>query len=113
MNILEFETNRKIAVGDKVIAIGNPSGLDYSVTEGIISAKNRELDNQPRDLEFIQTDVAINYGNSGGPLINLNKKVVGVNTLIIANTQGLGFAVSNDNTEEFIDNIFTQLNVTR
>lgn len=79
-------------VGEVVVAIGNPFGLESTVTAGIVSAKGRELGNGPYD-NFMQTDASINPGNSGGPLVNLNGEVVGINTAIIASAQGLGFAI--------------------
>lgn len=79
-------------VGEWVIAIGNPFGLSHTVTKGIISAKERSLGNNPYD-NYLQTDASINPGNSGGPLFNLNGEVVGINSAIIANAYGLGFAV--------------------
>lgn len=82
----------KIRVGEWAIAVGSPYGLDHSVTLGIISAKSRGgLDGEYDD--YLQTDAAINLGNSGGPLINTNGEVIGINTLIIAKGQGLGFAI--------------------
>ncbi len=82
----------KLRVGDWVIAIGNPFGLEQTVTAGIVSAKGRVIGSGPYD-DFIQTDASINLGNSGGPLFNINGKVVGINTAIIATGQGLGFAI--------------------
>ncbi len=82
-------------VGDWVMAIGNPFGLGGSVTLGIVSARNRQLDSGPYD-SFIQTDASINQGNSGGPLFDMDGKVVGINTAIIARggmSMGIGFAV--------------------
>lgn len=82
----------KIRVGEWAIAIGSPYGLDHTVTLGIISAKSRGgLDGEYDD--YLQTDAAINLGNSGGPLVNTKGEVVGINTLIIAKGQGLGFAI--------------------
>lgn len=82
-------------VGQWVVAIGNPLGLSHTVTQGIISAKGRSID--PNRLEsFLQTDAAINRGNSGGPLLNLNGEVIGINTAIIADGQNIGFAVPID-----------------
>ena len=83
-------------VGDWVMAIGNPLGQGFSVSAGIISARNRTLRSGPYD-DFIQTDAAINRGNSGGPLFNMNGKVIGVNTAIISpngGSIGLGFSMS-------------------
>ena len=85
-------------VGDWVMAIGNPFGLGGSVTVGIISAKQRDINSGPYD-DFLQTDAAINKGNSGGPLFNMDGEVIGVNTAIISPTGGsigIGFAVPSD-----------------
>lgn len=81
-----------IRVGDWVIAVGNPFGLGHTVTSGIISAKGRVIGAGPYD-DFLQTDAAINPGNSGGPLYNMNGEVVGINTAIVAQGQGIGFAI--------------------
>ncbi len=82
-----------IKVGEFVIAIGNPYGLNWTVTHGIISAKGRHgLGLNPIE-DFIQTDAAINPGNSGGPLCDIHGRVIGINTAIVRNAQGLGFAV--------------------
>lgn len=84
-------------VGEWVISVGSPLGLENSVTAGIISAKNRRLQVAKRMYEEIfQTDAAINPGNSGGPLINLNGEVVGLNAFIIQSSQCLGFAIGID-----------------
>ncbi len=81
-----------LEVGDWVLAIGNPFGLSHTVTAGIVSAKGRVIGVGPYD-DLIQTDAAINPGNSGGPLFNTKGEVVGINTVIIAQGQNLGFAV--------------------
>ena len=82
----------KVSVGDWVLAIGSPFGLEQTVTAGIISAKGRVIGQGPFD-DFIQTDAAINPGNSGGPLVNMSGQVIGINTAIVAQGQGLGFAI--------------------
>ncbi len=82
----------KLRVGDWVVAIGNPFGLEHTVTAGIVSAKGRVIGAGPYD-DFIQTDASINPGNSGGPLFNLAGEVVGINTAIVATGQGIGFAI--------------------
>lgn len=85
----------KIEVGDWVIAVGSPFGLEQTVTQGIISAKGRIIGAGPYD-DFLQTDAAINPGNSGGPLINLNGEVIGINTAITSRSggyEGVGFAI--------------------
>ena len=93
---VEFGNSDKARVGDWVVAIGNPFGLGGTVTSGIISARNRDI-NLTRYDDFIQTDASINQGNSGGPLFNLEGKVIGINTAIIAPGQsgsiGIGFAI--------------------
>ncbi|HJW10113.1 MAG TPA: trypsin-like peptidase domain-containing protein [Holophagaceae bacterium] len=81
----------KVKVGEWVVAIGNPLGLEHTVTQGIISAKGRRIEGGLSS--FLQTDAAINRGNSGGPLLNLRGEVVGINTLIRADGQNIGFAV--------------------
>ena len=82
----------KLKVGEWVVAIGSPFGLEHTVTAGIVSAKGRVIGSGPYD-DFIQTDASINPGNSGGPLINMAGEVIGINTAIIASGQGIGFAV--------------------
>ena len=93
---VSFGDSDKARVGDWVIAIGNPFGLGGTVTSGIISARNRDI-NLTRYDDFIQTDASINQGNSGGPLFNLEGEVIGINTAIIAPGQsgsiGIGFAI--------------------
>jgi serine protease Do len=84
--------SNSIHVGDWVMASGNPFGLGHTVTAGIISAKGRVIGAGPYD-DFLQTDAAINPGNSGGPLFNMNGEVVGINTAIVAQGQGIGFAI--------------------
>ncbi len=83
----------KVKVGQWVIAVGNPFGLDRTVTVGVISALGRENVNLSRYEDFIQTDASINPGNSGGPLFNIRGEVVGINTAIINFAQGIGFAI--------------------
>jgi serine protease Do len=92
---VNFGNSDKIRLGEWVIAIGNPFSLGGSVTAGIISARNRDINSGPYD-NYIQTDAAINRGNSGGPLFNLEGEVIGVNTAIISpsgGSIGIGFAV--------------------
>jgi len=82
----------RLEIGEWVLAIGNPFGLEHTVTLGVVSGKGRVLGLGPHD-EFIQTDASINPGNSGGPLFNLRGEVVGINTAILAQAQGIGFAI--------------------
>ncbi len=81
-----------LKVGEWVVAIGNPFGLEHTVTAGIVSAKGRVIGSGPYD-DFIQTDASINPGNSGGPLLNMSGEVIGINTAIVATGQGIGFAI--------------------
>ena len=102
-----FGGSAKLRVGDWVMAIGNPFGLGGSVTVGIISAKQRDINSGPYD-DFLQTDAAINKGNSGGPLFNMDGEVIGVNTAIISPTGGsigIGFAVPSDTAVAVIDQL--------
>jgi serine protease Do len=87
-----FGDSETLEVGDWVVAIGNPFGLEHTVTQGIVSAKGRVIGAGPYD-DFIQTDASINPGNSGGPLFDLKGEVVGINTAIVSGGQGIGFAI--------------------
>jgi serine protease Do len=95
-----------IRVGDWVIAVGNPFGLGNTVTAGIISAKGRIIGAGQYD-DFLQTDAAINPGNSGGPLFNMNGEVVGINTAIVAQGQGIGFATPINMAKDILDQLKT------
>jgi serine protease Do len=102
-----FGDSGKMRVGDWVMAIGNPFGLGGSLTVGVISATRRDINAGPYD-EFLQTDAAINRGNSGGPLFNMNGDVIGINTAIISPTGGsigIGFAVPSNTAVHVIDQI--------
>jgi len=95
---VKFGSSEKLRVGDWVLAVGNPFGLGGSVSVGIISAKQRDIQSGPYD-DYLQTDAAINKGNSGGPLFNMDGEVIGVNTAIISPTGGsigIGFSVPSD-----------------
>src|SRR3954452_15319739 len=107
LTAVKFGDSDKLRLGEWVIAIGNPFSLGGSVTAGIVSAKNRDINSGPYD-SYIQTDAAINRGNSGGPLFNLEGEVVGVNTLIISPTGGsigLGFAVPSKTVAGVVDQL--------
>ena len=98
---LVIGVSKELLVGETVIAIGNPFGLDNTMTAGIVSATGRQMStiNNYAIVDVIQTDAAINPGNSGGPLFNLRGKVIGMNTAIISNTNdfsGIGFAIPSD-----------------
>ncbi|MDJ0876251.1 MAG: DegQ family serine endoprotease [Desulfobacterales bacterium] len=101
-----------LAVGEWVVAIGNPFGLDHTVTAGIVSAKGRVIGSGPYD-DYIQTDASINPGNSGGPLLNMQGEVVGINTAIIASGQGIGFAIPIDMANGVISQLRKEGEVTR
>ncbi|MCE1225023.1 MAG: DegQ family serine endoprotease [Geobacteraceae bacterium] len=88
----ELGNSDALEVGEWVMAIGNPFGLNHTVTAGIVSAKGRVIGSGPYD-DYIQTDASINPGNSGGPLFSSEGRVIGINTAIIANGQGIGFAI--------------------
>ena len=105
---VNFGDSDKARVGDWAVAIGNPFGLGGTVTAGIISARNRDI-NLTRYDDFIQTDASINQGNSGGPLFNLKGEVIGINTAIIAPGQsgsiGIGFAIPANAASNVIDQL--------
>jgi S1-C subfamily serine protease len=102
-NSLELADSDDLQPGQKVIAIGNPLGLSFSVTEGIISAVNRQ---GPNGLaEYVQTDVSLNPGNSGGPLIDTRGKVVGINNFKIGGAESLGFALESNSIKSGINQI--------
>lgn len=109
---LSFGNSDALKVGEWLLAIGNPFGLDHTVTAGILSAKNRNIHAGPFD-NFLQTDASINPGNSGGPLLNMEGQVVGINTAIIASGQGIGFAIPSNMAAKIIEQIKTGKKVSR
>ncbi len=102
---VKFGDSSKVKVGQWVLAVGNPFGLDRTVTLGVVSGVGRENMNLSRYENFIQTDASINPGNSGGPLFNLRGEVIGINTAIINFAQGIGFAIPSN----MANRIITQL----
>jgi serine protease Do len=107
LKAISFGDSSGMRVGDWVMAIGNPFGLGGSVTVGIISATKRDINAGPYD-DFLQTDAAINRGNSGGPLFNMDGQVIGVNTAIISPTGGsigIGFAVPSNTAVQVLDQL--------
>jgi len=102
----------KLQVGEWVVAIGNPFGLKQTVTTGIVSAKGRVIGTGPYD-DFIQTDASINPGNSGGPLFNIYGEVIGINTAIIPQGQGIGFAIPINMAKEILPDLQEKGEVVR
>lgn len=109
---LVFGNSDALKVGEWLLAIGNPFGLDHTVTAGILSAINRNIRSGPFD-NFLQTDASINPGNSGGPLLNMAGQVVGINTAIIASGQGIGFAIPSNMAAKIIDQIKNGKKISR
>lgn len=104
----------RIAVGNWVIAIGNPYGLDHTVTVGVISAKGRPITVEDRSYRnLLQTDASINPGNSGGPLLNLNGEVIGINTAVSVQAQGIGFAIPSNTVKSVIEDLMSNGKVSR
>jgi serine protease Do len=114
LTILELGDSESIEVGEWVVAIGNPYGFEHTVTVGVISAKNRSIHAQGINFDgFLQTDAAINPGNSGGPLIDMDGKVIGINTAIVPYAQGLGFAIPVDMAKQIMNDLVTYGKVKR
>jgi len=109
---LKLGNSDDLKVGNWVVAVGSPFGLEQTVTAGIVSAKGRVIGSGPYD-NFIQTDASINPGNSGGPLINLQGEVVGINTAIIASGQGIGFAIPINMAKDVAPQLQKRGHVTR
>jgi len=99
-------------VGDWVLAVGSPFGLQATVTAGIVSAKARQIGQGPFD-DFLQTDAAINPGNSGGPLANMQGEVIGINTAIVAGGSGIGFAIPSNMARKIYTELLDKGRVTR
>lgn len=109
--VAQLGNSENLVIGEWAIAIGNPLGLDNTVTTGIISATGRsssQIGVGDKRLDFIQTDAAINPGNSGGPLLNAQGEVVAINTAIIKNAQGLGFAIPINRAAEIAEKLILQ-----
>src|SRR5438105_1717573 len=101
-------TSSDLMIGETVVAVGNPFGLSGTVTTGVVSALGRSVPSKEAGrtfTDFIQTDASINPGNSGGPLLNIEGKVVGINTAIYANAQGIGFAIPVDRARKVIQDL--------
>ncbi len=112
--VLKLGNSAQTEVGSWVIAIGNPYGLDHTVTVGVISAKGRPVTISNRLYKnLLQTDAAINPGNSGGPLLNTNGEVIGINTAVNASAQGIGFAIPIDMVKEVLDDLVNKGKVVK
>jgi serine protease Do len=114
--IVQLGDSDKLKVGEWVIAIGNPFGLSHTVTAGIVSAKGRSRIGLTEYEDFIQTDAAINFGNSGGPLLNIDGKVIGINSAIFSQSggyMGIGFAIPVNMAKYVYDRIIAEGKVTR
>ncbi|MCU1227210.1 MAG: Peptidase, (Protease Do) subfamily [Acidobacteria bacterium] len=101
-------TSADLMIGETVVAVGNPFGLSGTVTTGVVSALGRSVPSKEQGrtfTDFIQTDASINPGNSGGPLLNIEGKVIGINTAIYANAQGIGFAIPVDRARKIVQDI--------
>ena len=101
-------TSSDLMIGESVVAVGNPFGLSGTVTTGVVSALGRSVPSKEQGrtfTDFIQTDASINPGNSGGPLLNIEGKVIGINTAIYANAQGIGFAIPVDRAKKVVQDI--------
>jgi serine protease Do len=110
--VITMGDSDELKIGQWVVAIGSPFGLERTVTAGIVSAKGRVIGSGPYD-DFIQTDASINPGNSGGPLLNMKGEVVGINTAIIASGTGIGFAIPVNLAEGIIAQLKSEGEVTR
>jgi S1-C subfamily serine protease len=111
--ILKLGDSSRVKAGNWVIAIGNPYGLDHTVTVGVISAKGRPIRVENRSYKnLLQTDASINPGNSGGPLLNLAGEVVGINTAV-AQAQGIGFAIPTKTVDEVLGELINKGKVVR
>ena len=108
-----FGDSSAVRVGQWVLAVGNPFGLDRTVTLGVVSGIGRENINLSRYENFIQTDASINPGNSGGPLFNLRGEIIGINTAIINFAQGIGFAIHSNMAKQVMEQLVSQGRVTR
>ena len=111
----EFADSDDVTVGEFAMAVGSPLGLDTTVTTGIVSAVNREVESDGTTYVCIQTDAAINSGNSGGALVNSDGKVIGINTLKLSGTgvEGIGFAIPINSTLDVIDDLIEYNKVLR
>lgn len=111
----EFGQSSDLQIGELVVAIGNPLGYDNTVTDGIVSGLNRQLSDYTDEMTLIQTNAAINNGNSGGALANSKGEVIGINSakLVASNAEGMGFALSIDEVKPLVEQLIGQGHVSR
>jgi Do/DeqQ family serine protease len=109
----EFASSEKARVGQFVIAIGSPFGLDYTVTTGVLSAKGRGGIGANEIEDYLQTDASINPGNSGGPLVDLQGRVLGINTMIVGRGSGIGFAIPSEIAQRVAEQLIKNGTVKR
>ena len=102
--VLKFGSSEKARIGEGVFAIGNPFGFGHTVTSGILSARGRTIGTGPFD-DYLQTDAAVNPGNSGGPLFNFKGEVIGINTAVLSDAHGISFAISSEIAKNTVDGI--------
>mgnify|MGYP005844551511 CR=1 FL=1 len=112
---IELGNSDDLMIGETTIAVGNPYGLEHTVTTGVLSAKNRSVENNGRVVfdNFIQTDAAINPGNSGGALLNLEGELIGINTAIIPQAQGIGFAIPVNTVKEVLEKLLDHRKINK
>ena len=112
---VSWDNSDNLKLGDPVLAIGNPFGIGTTVTSGIVSARGRDLHNGPYD-DFIQVDAAINHGNSGGPLVDMHGKVVGINSAIYSpngGNVGVGFAIPSNQASQIVAKLIQHGSIER
>ena len=113
---VDFGDDKKLRVGDWVVAVGNPFGLSNSVTAGIVSSLGRNIESSQQYTNFIQIDAPINRGNSGGPTFDLRGQVIGMNSMIFSpsgGSVGIGFAIPASLIHEVVDQLKAKGHVTR
>ncbi|KJS67205.1 MAG: peptidase S1 [Peptococcaceae bacterium BICA1-7] len=111
---LQLGDSNSVRVGEWAIAIGNPQGLDHTVTVGVISAKGRPITVENKQYKnLLQTDASINPGNSGGPLLNMSGQVIGINTAVNASAQGIGFAIPTSTVKPVLDTLINNGKISR
>lgn len=111
--VAKFGKSDRVRPGDWAIAIGNPLGLDHTVTFGIVSALGRSLNDIGPNVDLIQTDAAINPGNSGGPLLNIDGEIIGLNTVMQGNAQNIGFAIPIDVARNVVEQLLSDGKIAR